>query len=82
MLLESFGISLCESRNEVFRKRRCVTDVAQRNAKLKCQWAGHTARNIWQMTTQRGQTADKSDRRPGGDLWRRPMPEMNVFRLK
>ncbi|CAH2268924.1 jg2794 [Pararge aegeria aegeria] len=39
------GLSLRDQlRNEVIRRRTRVTDIAQRVAKLKFQWAGHIAR--------------------------------------
>ncbi|CAH2268393.1 jg15847 [Pararge aegeria aegeria] len=39
------GVSLREQiRNEEIRRRTRVTDIAQRVAKLKWQWAGHIAR--------------------------------------
>ncbi|CAH2217048.1 jg26090 [Pararge aegeria aegeria] len=39
------GVSLRDQiRNEEIRRRTRVTDIAQRVAKLKWQWAGHIAR--------------------------------------
>ncbi|CAH2209453.1 jg75 [Pararge aegeria aegeria] len=39
------GVSLRDQiRNEGIRRRTRVTDIAQRVAKLKWQWAGHIAR--------------------------------------
>ncbi|CAH2241458.1 jg15655 [Pararge aegeria aegeria] len=39
------GVSLRDQiRNEEIRKRTRVTDIAQRVAKLKWQWAGHITR--------------------------------------
>ncbi|CAH2234465.1 jg1608 [Pararge aegeria aegeria] len=41
------GVSLRDQiRNEEIRKRTRATDIAQRVAKLKWQWAGHIARRI------------------------------------
>ncbi|CAH2219909.1 jg23542 [Pararge aegeria aegeria] len=39
------GVSLCDQiRNVEIRRRTKVTDIAQRVAKLKWQWAGHIVR--------------------------------------
>ncbi|CAH2240791.1 jg2491 [Pararge aegeria aegeria] len=42
---DMLGVSLLDQiKNEEIRKRTRVTEIAQRVAKLKWQWAGHIAR--------------------------------------
>ncbi|CAH2228990.1 jg26095 [Pararge aegeria aegeria] len=47
-------------RNEEIRRRTRVTDIAQRGAKLKWQWAGHIARRTdgrWYLRCWNGDSA-------------------------
>ncbi|CAH2242620.1 jg8457 [Pararge aegeria aegeria] len=81
------GVSLRDQiRNEEIRRRTRVTDIAQRVAKLKWQWAGHIARRTdgrgglkvleWRPRTGkcsvgRAQTRWTDDiRRVAGSRWR------------
>ncbi|CAH2087168.1 unnamed protein product [Euphydryas editha] len=42
------GVSLKDKiRNEIFRERTKVTDIARRVSKLKWQWAGHVTSGGW-----------------------------------
>ncbi|CAH2248507.1 jg18536 [Pararge aegeria aegeria] len=61
----TLGVSLRDQiKNEEIRRRTRVTDIAQRDAKLKWQWAGHIARRTdgswgskvleWQPRTGKG----------------------------
>ncbi|CAH2239297.1 jg6872 [Pararge aegeria aegeria] len=93
------GVSLRDQiRNEEIRRRTRATDIAQRDAKLKWQWAGHIARRTdgrWclKVLEWRPRTGKRSVGRPptrwtddfrrvAGSLWRQAAQDRVLWNYK